>query len=64
MYMLKNDTSEVSPKLIELIRQKVQERYYLKQKFDQEVHYDPKRGEFSVEGSNHYIYQNGNWRVN
>lgn len=62
--MMRNDDSEISMQLVEAIRKKVHERYYLRQKFDQEVHLDIHKNEHTVEGPNHYIYQQNSWKLN
>jgi hypothetical protein len=62
--MLRNGESEIDAQLVELIRRRVHEIYYLDKKFSQEVKLDVYGKEHSVEGLNHYIYQNHNWKVN
>jgi hypothetical protein len=61
--MMKNDDSEIDVQLVELIRRRVHEIYYLDKKFNQEVKLDVYGKEHSVEGLNHYIYQNHNWKI-
>ena len=65
MYMMKNDANaETSPELVTLLQKKAHERYYLKHKFDQEAHLDINRNEHSIVEPNHYIFQNGDWKLN
>ena len=47
-----------------MIRNKVHERYFLRNKFDQEPHLDPSRLEHRIEEPNHYLLQNGDWLMN
>ena len=47
-----------------MIRNKAHERYYLKHRFDQDIHLDVARLEHRVEEPDHYLFQNGDWVLN